>query len=514
LEKVANTQVGDQNMNPRISGGERKRMCIGRELLSEPKLLLCDEPTSGLDSTMAHQVVSAMRALCDSGKVSMISSIHQPSTLILETFDDAILLREGKVIYNGPVKSVEALFTSCGPQRSPAQSVAEYLMDCLILPEGDPRGMSEEAISMLAGRVKNEHIVTWTSPAAMLSLSDRFNAPFCRQLALLLRLHGKLLASLLFTKVNVVQNIGLMLVPALLFNQLGLSDLDIHPRFGLVLWVLGTWMFFPLFANIQAFQTHRKMLEKELKKGCYSLEAYYITRTLLVLPLNLVWPLFWTAGVYWIANANPNFGAYIQFQPLVFLNFAIFEGAGQMISAIDMSSAHANTLTLICITFWFAWSGFFLELNRIPEFVRWMTHGNVFMYGVQLGVQILLSSDLTFSCEGFGSAYTSRTCESAADTFSGLEAQGLVGIDRTPTLCMLVLVGTLFVTRLLTYGLLRYNLHAIVNGVKGSVELSKIPANPSAGQDEHSQSVGVLKQKDANCTEDFEDLESKHVLSI
>ena len=100
LNKCADTLVGSAASRG-ISGGEKKRLCIGMELLTEPSFIFFDEPTSGLDSSHALLVARCMRDLSRSG-VTVISSIHQPSSQIFELFDDLLLLDEGHVAYFGP----------------------------------------------------------------------------------------------------------------------------------------------------------------------------------------------------------------------------------------------------------------------------------------------------------------------------------------------------------------------------------------------------------------------------
>ncbi len=60
LEDVRNEKIGDEDVRG-ISGGQRKRVNVGLELVSDPALLFLDEPTSGLDSTSSRLVVAALQ---------------------------------------------------------------------------------------------------------------------------------------------------------------------------------------------------------------------------------------------------------------------------------------------------------------------------------------------------------------------------------------------------------------------------------------------------------------------
>jgi len=73
----------------------RKRLTIGVELASKPELLLfLDEPTSGLDGQSAWNIVRFLRKLANHGQ-AILCTIHQPSSLLFESFDRLLLLQTG-----------------------------------------------------------------------------------------------------------------------------------------------------------------------------------------------------------------------------------------------------------------------------------------------------------------------------------------------------------------------------------------------------------------------------------
>ncbi|KAL6053368.1 ATPase, variant 2 [Balamuthia mandrillaris] len=113
LMRCADTRVGEPGVKRGISGGERRRVTIGLELMNDPQLIFLDEPTSGLDSATAESVVILLSKLAQQGR-TVVCTIHQPSTQIFFTFDELLLLARGRFIYTGPIKEVTPYFSALG----------------------------------------------------------------------------------------------------------------------------------------------------------------------------------------------------------------------------------------------------------------------------------------------------------------------------------------------------------------------------------------------------------------
>lgn len=93
LEGTEHTRVGDQRKRG-VSGGQRKRVNLAMELLTDPPILVLDEPTSGLSSTDTISVMELLRSLADAGKTILVT-IHQPSLEAYQKFDAvAVIARD------------------------------------------------------------------------------------------------------------------------------------------------------------------------------------------------------------------------------------------------------------------------------------------------------------------------------------------------------------------------------------------------------------------------------------
>ena len=127
LEKVRNTIVGSSTRRG-ISGGEKKRVAIAKELLSDPLILFMDEPTSNLDAFQALSVVECFRVLASTGKI-IIAVVHQPRSSIYFLFDTLMLLAEGRVVYFGPINDCTKHFSEIGYLCPTNFNPADFIMD-------------------------------------------------------------------------------------------------------------------------------------------------------------------------------------------------------------------------------------------------------------------------------------------------------------------------------------------------------------------------------------------------
>ena len=154
LSRVANSPVGDVTKRG-VSGGERKRVNIGIELMSSPSILFLDEPTSGLDASSALLVMKSLKHLVEKEGVTVVSVIHQPRKFIYDLFDSLILLGVGgKMVYHGPTNEVISYFRTLDYTLPEGESVADWLIDII----SDARAGRWESASRSSRRMMEDQV--------------------------------------------------------------------------------------------------------------------------------------------------------------------------------------------------------------------------------------------------------------------------------------------------------------------------------------------------------------------
>ena len=149
LEQFGLASVGTSLVS-KLSGGQRKRLSIAMEFISDPSLFILDEPDSGLDGVVARTLFEKLRAIADQGKIVVVIT-HTPDRVI-DLFDDVIVLakdgsRTGRLAWYGPVTEAYEFFGK--------ESMEEILLSVNQKDEGG-EGRADEFVEKYADRMQEK----------------------------------------------------------------------------------------------------------------------------------------------------------------------------------------------------------------------------------------------------------------------------------------------------------------------------------------------------------------------
>ncbi|CAI8009436.1 ABC transporter G family member 8 [Geodia barretti] len=108
LMDLADTVVGGAT-GPGLSGGQKRRLVVALQLLKLPSVIFLDEPTSGLDSASSTELLTHLNSLAASNR-TVVLTIHQPRLEIFHMFHRIVVLTDGKVAYHGVPENAYEVF--------------------------------------------------------------------------------------------------------------------------------------------------------------------------------------------------------------------------------------------------------------------------------------------------------------------------------------------------------------------------------------------------------------------
>ncbi|CBI39105.3 unnamed protein product, partial [Vitis vinifera] len=420
LDRCQDTMIGGSFVRG-VSGGERKRVSIGNEIIINPSLLFLDEPTSGLDSTTALRIVQMLHDIAEAGK-TVLTTIHQPSSRLFHKFDKLILLGKGNLLYFGKASGTMEYFSSIGCSPLITMNPAEFLLD---LANGNLNDVSIP--SELEDKVQTEHSETETrngkpSPADVheylveayetrvadqekkklmipIPIDEELKSKVCspkrewgaswwEQYSILFRRGLKERRHDYFSWLRVTQVASTATILGLLWwqsestNPKGLQD-----QAGLLFFIAVFWGFFPVFTAIFTFPQERAMLSKERAADMYRLSAYFVARTTSDLPLDLILPVLFLIIVYFMAGLRMDAGSFFLTMLTVFLCIVAAQGLGLAIGATLMDLKRATTLASVTVMTFMLAGGYFVK--KVPIFISWIRYisFNYHTYKLLLKVQ-------------------------------------------------------------------------------------------------------------------------------
>jgi len=398
LDKCAKNFVGDE-LNRGISGGEKKRLSIGVELLRDPAILFLDEPTSGLDAQIALGVCEHLGRLAHKYRYTVITTIHQPRALIFKEFDLLMILAPGgKQTYFGPASDTMGYFTQHGFECPIHENPADYFIDCISVDFRSPeaRSISQDRIENLASawkarqdnaeygkltssdypvdpessHLKRHKTASWLTQ--MLWITQRASMNEIR--------NRKFIISRLFQCVIVAVVLGL------LYLRIENDQSTIADRNGVLFFALVSVSFNEILAALSVFALQRPVYFRERDSEMYSVSALWFGTSLSLLPYQLLFPGLVAVIVYFMVGLQAEWYKFFIFFAVVELVGLWTAGLGMVLGAAcpaTVAAALAPLANIMAMLF----CGFLVNLDNIPSFIRWLQYISYMKYGFDAIVQ-------------------------------------------------------------------------------------------------------------------------------
>ncbi|XP_071730119.1 ABC transporter G family member 10-like isoform X2 [Rutidosis leptorrhynchoides] len=367
LDRVSGSRIGEGSNNG-ISGGERRRVSIGVELVHDPCVILIDEPTSGLDSNSAFGVVSLLKSMAINRGKTIVLTIHQPGFRILELLDRIILLSNGYVLHNGSLKSLEHRLKVSGHCIPPRVNVLEFAIDVattLIIQTPKP---STEQIKIHEKQVKGiEFPYPNTHFEEIMILSTRFFKNIFRTKQLFLtRIIQAILSGLILGTifVNMSNNKG---------------KLSLQARLGFFAFSL-TFLLSSSTEGLPIFLQERRILMRETSRGAYRVSSYVISNTLIFLPFLLIIGILYTIPVYWLVGLRTEIDSFFYFGLVVWMVILMSNSFTACFSALVPNFIMGTSVISGLMGCFFLFSGYFIAKDSIPKYWIFMHYMSLFKY--------------------------------------------------------------------------------------------------------------------------------------
>ncbi|KAE9465711.1 hypothetical protein C3L33_02410, partial [Rhododendron williamsianum] len=382
LERCQDTMIGGSFVRG-ISGGERKRVCIGNEIIINPSLLCLDEPTSGLDSTTALRIVEILQDIAE-----VYLYLHFKSVASGPSADPS---GKRELAYFGKASEAMVYFSSIGCSPLIAMNPAEFLLDLANGNINDVSIPSElEDKTRVADDEKKKLMVPLPIEEELKSkvyMSKReWGASWWEQFSILFRRGLKERRHDYFSWLRITQVLTTAVILGLLWWQSDSnSPKDLRDQAGLLFFISVFWGFFPVFTAIFTFPQERAMLNKERAADMYRISAYFLARTSSDIPLDLLLPVLFLVVVYFMAGLRKSAGPFFLTMLTVFLCIVAAQGLGLAIGATLMDLKRATTLASVTVMTFMLAGGYF----NVPVFISWLRYMsfNYHTYKLLLKVQ-------------------------------------------------------------------------------------------------------------------------------
>eukprot|EP01039_Chlorochromonas_danica_P004846 gene4846-5314_t len=395
LDEISHSLVGDEERRG-ISGGQKKRLAIGIEIIHLPNLIFLDEPTTGLDSSMAYEVISIVQGLTQFNR-TILCTIHQPSVRTFHLFHNLLLLAEGRLVFAGPVTEAARYFQGspcnfiCAADINPADFLIEVVSGMASRSAGAEKLTNADLDALFARSMQGQSLSTMLAgveaedqaKSGVLSPSKRSRAIASRWGTATTSLGHQVSVLVRRRVLQRVRTPSLLLATSLRYMFIALF-------YGSVFYALPTGtdtscysnrlciLFFTLLLvlmghqeDIPALLEDRMLFYRERAASAYCTFAYWLTNVIVVLPFSAINVTCYSIILYCLTGLRKEWSAFFCFLYIVLVTDWIGCMVCQMVSYVSASAEIAMSFFPVALFFAMAFEGFIVYLPQFPKWLQW-----------------------------------------------------------------------------------------------------------------------------------------------
>ncbi|XP_012940212.1 ATP-binding cassette sub-family G member 5 [Aplysia californica] len=428
LRDVADSRIGGAVIRG-VSGGEKRRITIGVQLLKNPEILLLDEPTSGLDAFTARHLVSSLADLAHRGKL-VLMSIHQPRSDIFGLLDKIAILTVGRVAFSGRPSQMVPYFSKIGYPCPREQNPCDVYIDVTSVDRRTPAREKETfaAAQKICNAFSNSDLQANIIKEITSGLNHHYNESleFDGKSGTSSPSWGRIFRNLLIRmNVHLQRDRGSFIgrlahlpffVPFILIfvGRLGTNEGSIQDRLGVVYQAVQTPPYMGLLHAVAMFPPLRDVFYRECSDGLYSTTTFLSAYFFHVLPYNIGASALFSILIYWIVGLNEDVWVFFQF----FIMCIILMQFGEIMAIAFLgifrdSQLANNTTSLVLAASGLLASGLLRSIENMPDILQWAGYIAVHKYATEV-IVVNEFKGLVFDCE---SSVPGEPCQTTGQDF-------------------------------------------------------------------------------------------------
>ena len=382
LEKCADTIIGDDDHRG-LSGGERRRVSIGVDIIHTPAVVFLDEPTSGLDSSTALSVVESLKQLATEQQCTVVMTIHQPSARLFDLIDKVTFLADGNVTYSGLVVKllphIKSAYKEANLGETPVVNPPELFLDLC------DKLRQEGRLELLTDKFRTDKVQS--APSALTTDDDEavpLEANYANSLlgdvSILSRralINVTRTPELFVARLGATVFFGVMIGTLFLFTSDDTRGLQF--RVAYFIFTLAFYYWTSLEA-LPIFLAEREIFQREYSRGAYRAAAYTLASSVVFYPFLLLIAAMYTIVTWWLIGLDSQADKFFWHILVIFSTLVAGNAFATMFSVLVPNPMTGQTAGSGLFSVMMLYSGFFIKREDIPAYWIWLHYLSLFKY--------------------------------------------------------------------------------------------------------------------------------------